>query len=243
MDVILPWLEKNRPDALCMQETKVTNDLFPELLFTSIGYHSVFSCEGGRNGVAIASLKKLEDVACGLDDGGQPDYDRVIRGKLGKVHIVNCYVPQGTDVKLPAYKYKLEWLSRIINFFNKHYKPGDNLIWTGDLNVAPTDIDVHDPKRIMGHVDFNPEVQAAFQKVVDWGFVDVFRKHKPGAGEFTFFDYRSKNALEQNKGWRVDHIMATKPLAAKSVDAYIDLEPRRAPKSSDHTVMVAEFKL
>jgi len=243
MEIITNWLKQHQPDALCMQETKASDANFPISQFDGTGYHVAYRGERGQAGVAIATKKELADVAFGIDDGGQPDEDRLVRGKLGKVHIVNTYVPQGRDRRLPQYKYKLEWMSRLINFFSKHYKPGDLLIWCGDLNVAPLDIDVHDPKRIRGHVDFNPEVQAAFQHVVDWGFVDVFRKHHPEPGHYSFFDYRVPRALERKMGWRVDHIMATKPLAEKSTDSFIDLEPRELPKASDHTVLVAEFKL
>lgn len=242
-EIIIDWLKQHEPDALCMQETKTSDENFPAEQFQDAGYHVVYRGERGQAGVAIATKKELADVSFGVDDGGPLDEARLIRAKLGKVHIVNTYVPQGRDRKLPQYQYKLEWLSRLISFFSKHYKPTDLLIWCGDLNVAPLDIDVHDPKRIRGHVDFNPEVQAVFQRVVDWGFVDVFRKYHPEPGQYSFFDYRVPRALERKMGWRVDHIMASQPLAEKSVDSFIDLEPRKHVKASDHTVLVAEFKM
>jgi len=118
------------------------------------------------------------------------------------------------------------------------------LIWCGDLNVAPEDIDVHDPKRLVGHVCFAPMVREAFEEVKSWGFVDVFRKFHPGErGQYTFFDYRVPNSLERGLGWRVDHILATKPLAGKATACRIDTNTRLADKPSDHTVLVAEFRL
>jgi exodeoxyribonuclease-3 len=192
--------------------------------------------------VAIITKSKPKDVAVGLDDGGPADADRLIRCSLGGVHIVNTYVPQGRDVKLPVYQYKLEWLSRLAGFFERHYTTRKRVLWCGDLNVAPTDIDVHDPKRLEGHVCFNPEVRAAFQEVVGWGLVDVFRQHHADEpGLFTFYDYRAPSALKRNKGWRIDHILATKPMARRCVACDVDLGPRRAERPSDHTVLIAEF--
>lgn len=243
LSIVLDWLKRNEPDALCLQETRVADDQFPEQAFEDAGWHAAFSGDGGRNGVAIISKEPLTDVATGIDDGGPRDDDRLIRGPLGSVHIVNTYVPQGQDVKKPAYRYKLEWFSRLIGFFDQHYTTRKRLLWCGDLNVAPTEIDVHDPKRLDGHVCFNPEVRDAFDRVVEWGFIDVFRKHHPEPGLYTFYDYRAPSALKKNKGWRIDHILTTKPLANKSVDCVVDLGPRKREKPSDHTPLVAEFEV
>jgi len=243
MPILLDWLAAARPDVLCVQETKVVDELFPVDDIRGAGYDVAFRGQKGYNGVAILSLGELKGVACGLDDGGPSDEPRLIRGTYRGVHIVNTYVPQGQDTKLPAYEYKLEWFTRLVRFFAKHHTPRQKVLWCGDLNVAPTDIDVHDPKRLLGHVCFNPEVQAAFRKVCDWGFVDVFRKHHPEPGLYTFFDYRAPSALKANKGWRIDHMLATKSLARKSRDCMIDLGPRKQPRPSDHTPLIAEFEV
>jgi exodeoxyribonuclease-3 len=241
LPVVLDWLAEHEPDALCVQETKTPDEAFPLGPIEDAGYHAAFRGEKGYNGVAILSREPLRDVAFGLDDGGPRDEARLVRGRLGSLHLVNTYVPQGRDVKLKQYKYKLEWFSRLVGFFDRHYTTRRRVLWCGDLNVAPTDIDVHDPKRLLGHVCFNPEVQKVFQRVVDWGFVDLFRKHHPEPGLYTFYDYRAPSALKQNKGWRIDHILATKPLARTSLDCFIDLAPRKGEKPSDHTPLVAEF--
>lgn len=244
LHLVLPWLEKHRPQVLCMQETKVPDDGFPVEEFERIGYYVVFRGQRGRNGVAIASLDEPQEVSFGLDDGGPADEDRLIRGTFSGVAVVNTYVPQGQSPDSPMFPYKLEWFRRLREFFSRHYSPDQLLLWCGDLNVAPEEIDVHNPKRLLGHVCFRPEVWEAFERVKQWGFVDVFRKHHPGeAGQYTFFDYRVPRAVERGLGWRVDHILATRPLAEKSVDCWIDLAPRRATKPSDHTPLVAQFSL
>jgi exodeoxyribonuclease-3 len=99
---------------------------------------------------------------------------------------------------------------------------------------------VYDPDALSGHVCFHPEVHKALKKVMEWGFVDVFRMHCKEAGQYTFWDYRM-NALKRNLGWRLDHIMATEALAKKSVTCTIDKEPRYVEKPSDHTPIIAEF--
>ena len=244
LPIVLPWLEKNRPSVLCLQETKTEDAKFPARDFEDAGWNVVYRGSKGYNGVAIVSSEKADKVACGLDDGGPADEDRLIRAAFSGITIVNTYVPQGFERESPKFAYKLEWFTRLRKFFARHYKPDQPILWCGDINVAREDIDVHNPKRILGHVDFNPEVWEAFDSVKAWGFADVFRKHHPNEpNQYTFFDYRVPKSMERGLGWRVDHILATAPLAKKSIDSYIDLEPRKAEKTSDHTPLVAEFKL
>ncbi|MBN2515475.1 MAG: exodeoxyribonuclease III [Deltaproteobacteria bacterium] len=244
LHIVLPWLRKNQPDVLCMQETKVEDDKFPVREFEEFGYHVVF--KGGKkyNGVAIASMEKPENVTFGLEDDGPVDGDRIIRGIYSGIAVVNLYVPQGRDKENPQFRYKLEWFRRLREYLDQHFSPRDAVLCCGDLNVAREDIDVHDPKRLLGHVDFTPEVWEAFDELTSWGLIDIFRKHHPGeSNQFAFFDYRVPGAVDRGLGWRVDHILATMPLAEKSSDSCIDLELRRAEKPSDHTVMTAEFTL
>ncbi len=241
--IVIPWLRKNRPDILCMQETRVENRLFPENEFHRIGYHVVFSGGKGRNGVAIASLEEPKDVISGLDTEPK-DRDRLIMGNFSGITIVNTYVPQGFKIDSPKYQYKLEWLKRLEEFFKKHISMDKYVAWCGDINVAPEDIDVHNPKRLKNHVCFHEDVKNAFDQVRSLGFVDVFRKHHPDEpGHYTFFDYRVKDAVSRNLGWRVDHILVSPLLADKSVDCYIDLKPRLERRPSDHTPLVAEFEI
>ncbi len=244
LHIIIPWLKKNRPDVLCMQETKVEDGKFPVIEFEDAGYHIIFKGEKRYNGVAVASLEKPKEVSFGLDDGGPPDKDRLIKGVFSGIPVLNTYVPQGHDRESPQFAYKLNWFKRLRTFLEKSHSSDKPLIWCGDLNVAPEAIDVHNPKRLLGHVCFTPEVWEAFALVKSWGFTDLFRKFHPGeAGYYTFFDYRVPKSVERGLGWRVDHILATLPLAAKSANCSIDMNTRQAEKPSDHTLLVAEFKL
>ena len=244
LPLVLDWLREHRPDVLCLQETKVPDPEFPAQAFRAAGYHVVFRGEKGGAGVAIASRAEPEEVAFGLDDEGPPDEARLVRATVAGIPIVNTYVPQGRSPDHPMFQYKLQWLARLRDYFERHFSPEEPLLWCGDFNVAPEEIDVHNPVRLKNHVDFHPQARTALERIRAWGFVDVFRKHHPGEpGQYTFWDYRVKGALERGLGWRVDHIWATPPLAEKSVAAWIDVEARRAERPSDHTFLVAEFAL
>jgi exodeoxyribonuclease III len=242
LHIVLPWLQNNMPDYLCLQETKVDDDKFPVAEFTALGYQVTFKGHKQYNGVAIASRHKPQKVIFGLDDEPS-DAERIIAAVYDNLTIINTYVPQGQDKESPQYAYKLAWFGRLRKYLEKHFQPQKKIIWCGDLNVAPEKIDVHDPKRILGHVCFNEDVWKAYEDVKSWGFVDVFRRHHPNeAGQYTFFDYRVRDAVSRKLGWRVDHILATKSVATLSEICNIDLPTRLVEKPSDHVIIYAEFK-
>lgn len=242
MHIIVPWLEKISPDIVCLQETKVQDHEFPVTMFQDAGYHVTFKGQKSYNGVAILSKSEPSTIINGFHDHGPSDESRLLTADIDGITIINTYVPQGRAIDHEMYQYKLQWFDRLHAFFETHFSPDQDIIWVGDLNVAPTDIDIHDPKRLLGHVCFNPQVSQALSKVTDWGFVDIFRKHVPEAGHYTYYDYRAKDAIKNGKGWRIDHIQATKSLAERSINSWIDLSPRRADKPSDHTPLLAEFQ-
>ncbi|MBN1269947.1 MAG: exodeoxyribonuclease III [Kiritimatiellae bacterium] len=243
LPIILDWLAREQPDVLCVQETKVQDHDFPQQPFRDAGYRVVFRGEKSYNGVAIVSRREPEEVVFGLDDGGPRDETRLARAAIGPVTIVNTYVPQGREVGHPMFAYKLEWFRRLRRYLDKSFSEKDLLLWAGDLNVAAEPADVHNPDQQGNHVCFHADARAAFADCRAWGFVDVFRKHHPEPNQYSFFDYRMPRSLDRNLGWRLDYLLASEPLAAQSVDCRIDLEPRRLPKPSDHTFVVAEFKV
>jgi exodeoxyribonuclease-3 len=241
LETVLTWLKTNQPDVLAIQETKVEDKDFPALAFREAGYEVVFKGQKSYNGVALISRLPATDLIFGLDDGGPRDETRLLAAKVGSVCVVNTYVPQGRELDNPMYPYKLEWFRRLKAFFDRHYTTKQKVVWVGDLNVAPEAMDIHNAAEQENHVCYHIDVRRAFADTVSWDFTDVFRKHHPEPGQYTFFDYRTINAVKRNMGWRVDHILATKSLAATSKDAFIDMEPRRKEKPSDHTFLVADF--
>ena len=242
LPIVTGWLEKNRPDVLAVQETKVQDPDFPLQAFEDIGYQAVFRGQKSYNGVALFSLHSIDDVEFGLRDEPR-DKPRLVKASVNGLTIVNTYVPQGFQVDSDKFTYKLEWFERLLAYFRDGFKPADRIVWVGDLNVAPTPIDVHTPEAKMEHVCFHPRVREALEKVVAWGFTDLFRLHCSEPEQYTFWDYRGPKSFERNRGWRIDHIMGTKPAVKLCRNCTIDKEPRSAERPSDHTPIVAEFDL
>lgn len=244
LPILAQWLADNPVDAVCLQETKASDDQYPSGDLEAMGYRSVFRGEKAYNGVAVLTRRPVEDVSFGFCDGEAPDGEtRIARVRLGALHIVNTYVPQGKAVDHADYVYKHRFLERMKAYFQRNFSREDLLVWLGDMNVAPTDMDVTNPGTKRDHPCFAPDIQRSFEDVKSWGFIDLLRKFHPGPGEFSFFDYRVKNSLERNIGWRIDHILVTPPLAAAALDCAIDRSPRGWERPSDHTPVVAVFDL
>ncbi len=241
LPAVIAWIRNYQPDILCIQETKVQDHEFPLALFEQEKLHVAFRGEKSYNGVAILSRQEPDAVAFGFDDGGPADETRFCHATFGSLHVVNTYVPQGREIDHPMYQYKLEWFRRLRAWFDRHFTPATPLIWLGDLNVAPQPEDIHNAEKQENHVCFHESVRQAFSETCAWGFTDVFRKFHPEPGAFTFFDYRTPQAAKRAMGWRIDHILATKPAAEAATDAFIDLEPRLQEKPSDHTFLCARF--
>ncbi len=241
LPLVLAWLKDRRPDVLCLQETKVQDAEFPSLALAESGYHLTFRGMKAYNGVAVLSRKEPESVRAGLDDQEDADEARLLHVVIDGLPIVNTYIPQGFELDSPKYAYKLGWFKRLKAYFARHFSPDQPVLWCGDMNVAPEPIDVHSPDKHLKHVCFHEDARKAYKDTVSWGFEDVFRRLYPDRQQYTFWDYRQPNALASNRGWRIDHILATPPLARRCVKADVDLEPRRDPNASDHTVLWAEF--
>jgi len=246
-NAILGWLKSRQPDILCVQETKVQDHEFPRQPFEDAGYGVHFRGMKSYNGVAILSREKPKSVTYGLGDAPEADEPRLAHARFKNFSVINTYIPQGYLIESPKYAYKLEWFKRLRRYFEKNFSPADPVIWCGDLNVAPRDIDVHHPERHLTHVCFHEDAKKAYAETLAWGFEDVFLKLYPGKQQFTFWDYRfrpnGKSSLEANLGWRIDHILATAELAKRCIQVEVDTEPRKAPQASDHTFLWAEFKI
>ena len=242
VSIVLSWLEKNQPDILCLQETKAQDIDFPLADFEETDYQCVFKGQKSYNGVAIFSKHNITDAMFGFNEEPR-EQPRLICAQIKGIYIVNTYIPQGQSLESEKYQYKLEWFQRLKKYFSENFSPQDPIIWVGDFNIAPTPIDVFNPETREDHVCYHIAGRNAMAEVVRWGFTDIFRKHCPEPGQYTFWDYRSKVSFRQNLGWRLDHIMATESVAKKSSASYIDKEPRTMPRPSDHTPIIAEFDI
>jgi len=240
MPIVLDWIARNKPDVICLQETKVQDQDFPVEASANAGYHSSYRGMKGYNGVATLSRTPPEKVVHGLHEGPDNEDFRIVQTTIQGIPIINSYVPQGYKIDSDKYAYKLAWFRRLRTFFEASLNPAEPAIWVGDLNVAPEPIDVYHPDKRGNDPDFHIDARTAFKDAVAWGFVDVFRKLHPDAIEYTYWDYY-RNAFQRNFGWRIDHILATPVLAERCHTAEIDRTARAVPSASDHTVVWAEF--
>ena len=238
---LLEWMQQDAIDIVALQETKVQDKDFPLQVFTDAGYHLVYKGEKGKNGVAIISKTLPQNISFGLEEIGLEDEARLIKAQYKDITLINTYVPQGREVGTDYFAYKISWLHGMRKYLEKHCNSADKVIWLGDLNVAPEDIDVYDPKRLAGKVCFHPDEQAAFEHSKSWGLTDLFRKHIPQPGNYTFWDYRVPEALERGLGWRIDHLLGTPAIADKSISSYVVTQMREKERPSDHAPFVVEF--
>lgn len=239
MPAVTRWLDDVKPDVVCMQETKCTDDKFPTLLFQERGYQCQLFGQQSYNGVAILTRMACETTHRGYpgDEGAQ---SRLITTTVEGINIVNVYIPNGQAVGSEKYAFKLDWMNRLREFFDAHYDPSTPLLLCGDFNVAPEDRDVHDVRMWQGRIMFSEQERATLQHIKDWGFTDAFRLHEQAGGKFTWWDYRA-GMFRRNMGLRIDHVWITEPLVSRSVRSWIDMAPRTWEKPSDHAPLLAEF--
>jgi exodeoxyribonuclease III len=237
---VLEWTSNNRPNVLCLQETKCIDEKFPSAPFRELGYRVEVYGQPTYNGVAILSLLPMSDVQRSLQDDETDIQRRLIAATINSVRIVNVYIPNGFEVGSEKYLYKLAWLTRLRKYFDTWCDAKEPLVLCGDFNIAPEDRDVHDPVLWAGRILCSDDERAALQHVREWGLIDVFRKHHEDGGNFSWWDYRA-GAFKRNHGLRIDHLWATEPLAMRSADAWIDRIPRSMDKPSDHAPVMGEF--
>jgi exodeoxyribonuclease-3 len=240
MPLVLRWLDDVKPDVVCMQETKCTDDKFPTLVFHERGYRCQLFGQQSYNGVAILTRSECETTHRGYPGDDETAQSRLITSTVDDIQIVNVYIPNGQAVGSEKYEMKLGWLRRLREFFDQNYDPTRTVLLCGDFNVAPEERDVHDVRLWQGRIMFSEQERATLQNVKDWGFTDAFRLHNEDGGKFTWWDYRA-GAFRRNMGLRIDHIWVTESLVSRSVRTWIDLEPRTWEKPSDHAPMIAEI--
>ncbi len=238
-DRLFEWLERTKPDVVCLQETKCTDEQFPALALQAAGYRAAYHGEKSYNGVAILAKSQLHDVRASLCDEVDDPQARVISATIESVRIYSIYAPNGQAVGSPAYQYKLEWYRRLRDCLTR--EPTSEVIVCGDFNVAPEDIDTHDPALWQGAIMCSDAERRAFHELRDVGLVDTLRLHHCEGGLFTWWDYRML-AFPKNRGLRIDAVLASESLAAKCSAAGVDRDMRKGKEPSDHAPIWAEFR-
>ncbi len=243
---LLPWLEERQPDIVCLQETKLTDDAFEQLLGDELNdrsYAFAHHGEGQWNGVAILSRVGLEDVVPGL--AGAPGWGekvavqeaRAVAATCGGVRVYSVYVPNGRTVDSEHYHYKLAWLAAL----GKAVEAGPReAIVCGDMNIAPTDADVFDPAAYVGHTHVTPPERAALAGLQATGLKDVVRDRWPSERVFTYWDYRA-GMFHQDRGMRIDLVLAGAPVAVRVKAAWVDRQARKGKGPSDHAPVIVDL--
>jgi len=240
---LLPWLDERRPDVVCLQETKLTDDAFAALLDAELadrGYAVAAHGQGAWNGVAILSRVGLEDVVRGIPGGpGFPEPEaRAVSATCDGVRVVSVYVPNGRSPGSDHYEYKLNWLAALRDMVADD---ADRTVVLGDINIAPTDDDVFDPEAYEGHTHVTPAERAALADLESVGLHDVVRDRWPDERRlFTYWDYRA-GMFHQDLGMRIDLVLAGASVAERVQAAWVDRKARKGKGPSDHAPVIVDL--
>ncbi|HEY7803537.1 MAG TPA: exodeoxyribonuclease III [Orrella sp.] len=238
---VLDWLSTVEPDFVGLQELKLDQDKFPIDAIKEAGYEAVWLGQKTYNGVAILSKTPAQDVVSNIPDNDDPQ-KRMIAATFetaqGPLRLINVYCPNGQSLESEKYPYKLAWFERLTNWLAREIEKYPNLAIVGDYNIAPTDEDVHDPKRWKNQVLVSPPEREAFERLLALGLTDSFRLFEQPERSFSWWDYRL-NGYKRNAGLRIDHVLLTKPLADLCQSCVIDRTPRENEQPSDHAPVMA----
>ncbi|MDA3933496.1 MAG: exodeoxyribonuclease III [Gammaproteobacteria bacterium] len=237
---VLDWLAANPVDVLGLQETKLTDDKFPQVDLQQAGYHVVFSGQPTYNGVALLSREPATDVL--LEPPNLSDEQRrIIAASYGDIRVINLYVVNGKAVGDEKYSYKMDWLQRVHAWLAEEVQRHQKLLVIGDFNIAPGDEDVHDPQAWHEQILCSTPEREQLQAMLDLGLQDTFRLFQQPPQLYSWWDYRQAG-FRRNLGLRIDLILASVALAEKCISSSIDKEPRRLERPSDHAPVMAVFE-
>ena len=240
LPLILEWLEEHNPDVVCLQETKVEDQLFPVLELRQSGYECAFYGQKSYNGVAILSKHPIEDVKTGFRNGYDQDNARLISATVSEVRVVNVYVPQGQNTESEKFIYKLTFFEELIQEIKTENFADGLLAIMGDFNIAPKAEDVTNPEAMLNKVSFHPEEHALLAKLTDLGLSDLFRKFDTRPGQFSWWDFRTMG-FERDEGMRIDYILGNSVLTSSCQACIIDKGAREQDRPSDHAPVIGEF--
>lgn len=235
---VLEYLAAHSPDVLALQETKTPDENFPAAEIEAAGYRVVYSGQKTYNGVAIISREQATDVQAGIP-GYEDAQKRVLAASIGGVRIIDVYIPNGQEVGSEKYAYKLDWLTALCACLKAEMARHDRLLVLGDYNIAPADIDIHDPSRWQGKIMCSDAERRYFFDMIALGLTDSLRSLHPGEGMHSWWDYRL-NAFQRNWGIRIDHILTS--AALKPVAGGVHREERGRERPSDHAPVWVELQ-
>jgi len=242
LDFLRHWLQARQPDIVGLQELKVGDDGFPHAELRAAGYHAVAHAQKAWNGVAILSREPATVLQNGLP-GEEELGARLIAATVGELTFTTLYCPNGKDVGHPDFPRKLRWLDSLASYFAERQSPSESLVVCGDLNLCPTSLDTWNETLLCGQIFHTDEERGRFQRLLDWGFTDLYRQLFPQGRAFSWWDYRA-GAFHRNQGLRIDFLLATQPIASRVRHVEIDREYRKKQNdltASDHAPVIADL--
>lgn len=237
---VLDWLEREQPDVIALQETKIKDADFPVAEIARLGYSAAFHGQPAYNGVALLGRAPPGDVATGIE-GFEDTQCRTIAATFDGIRVIDLYVPNGQSVGSDKYRYKLDWLAALRAHLAQALKHHRNCIVLGDFNVAPDDRDVHDPVAWAGKIMCSEPEREALRRLAELGLADAFRLFEQPERTFSWWDYRA-GAFRRNLGLRIDLVLASDALQERCIACRVDASPRKLERPSDHAPVVAEFR-
>ena len=236
---LVDWLQSAQPDIICLQELKLEDSKFPSEALQAAGYTTVSSGQKTYNGVAILARRPLEDVQTGIP-GFADEQKRVIAATVGVTRVVCLYAPNGQALDSDKFEYKLRWYQALREWLAAELLRYPDLAVLGDLNIAPEDRDVHDPKAWEGQTHVSAPERAAFNTLLELGLRDSFRLFEQPEKSYSWWDYRMMG-FRRNAGLRIDFVLLSASLANRCIACTIDKAPRKLERPSDHTPVVADL--
>lgn len=237
---LLDWLAASQPDVVCLQELKLEDAKFPREEIAAAGYRAVCSGQKTYNGVAILARPDAQEVVAGIP-GFPNEQKRVLAATIDGVRVICLYAPNGQAIGSDKYDYKLRWYAALREWLTAEMQSHPELAVLGDLNIAPEDRDVHDPKAWEGQVLVSEPEREAYRALLSLELKDAFRLFEQPEKLFSWWDYRMMG-FRRNAGLRIDHILLSPALAARCVSCTIDKAPRKLERPSDHTPVIAELR-
>ena len=242
LERLLPWLTEQRPDVVCLQETKCVDEAFPREEIEDVGYQVAIHGQRTYNGVAILARRPIEDVRRGFGLEAFDSEARAISATIDDLMVTSVYVVNGREVGHEQYAYKLAWLRALADDLRAHAPMDEKVVVCGDFNVTFDDKDVYDVARWHERILCSTPEREALRSVLDVGLADSLRRFHPEGGVYTWWDFRRGGFEKGNKGLRIDHVLMSPPALAACTGVEVDREARAGKKPSDHAPVIATLE-
>lgn len=243
IDSSTKWIESASPDILMLQEVKCEEDAFPHDSFSHLPYNYAISGQKTYNGVAILAKYKIDEIKKDFPNNPCPEQARFIEASMdspiGYLRAINVYVPNGGEVGSDKFELKFKFFEALTNYLESIKNYDENIVIGGDFNIAPFNIDVYSPKDLENSTCFTLGERQIFRKLLNNGWIDLFRLKNNDLQEYSWWDYRA-GAFQKDHGMRIDFLLGNSTLSNFLKNAFIDKEPRSNQKPSDHTPVIIE---